>query len=228
MADAQAIIDAAARKCGILSLDSNEYADLLADLNNMISLWGLEDLFPYLVSESLALTIGTSQYSIGSGGDIATARAISIKNCFLRNSDGYDYPVESFGADEYNAITLKTSEGRPTKVYYIPEYPLGLIQFNYEPDEAYTAYFDFEKNFTEFAAITTDVDLPNEYKEALIYNFAIRIAENNSVNLPQTVLASASYSKNLLSRSKAINNPPRKAKFDIMTSGYSIDITTGI
>jgi len=226
MATAQTIIDAAARKVGISSLDSTEYDNLLEELNNMISLWGLESLFPYVVSESLALTIGTSLYTIGTAGDIATAMAISIKNCFVRNSDGNDYPVGPMGEDEYNLITTKTSEGRPTKVYYKPKYPLGQIQFNYEPDAAYTAYFDFEKNFTEFAAINTTVDLPNEYKEALIYNFAVKIGENNSVNLPQTILAMATYSKGLLSRSKAINNPPKKVRFDIF-SGSSMNINTG-
>lgn len=222
---ANTITDAAYRKCGISSPTSAEDDDALEALNNMISLWGIDFLVPYVTRESFSLVIGQAEYTIGSGGDMDTVRPVSIANCYLKDSDNYSYAVKFFGAKDYNRIAQKTYEGKPSKFYYIPEYPLAKIIFNYEADETYTAYFEFWKNLTEFALLTTNVDLPAEYKKAMIYNLAIELAEDNSIELPSTVYHAAGTSLSLISRISAISRPAPMVRFDF-NDGNVYNITT--
>jgi len=227
MATANTITDAAYKKCGILSPDDTQDADALEALNNMVSAWGLEHLSPYKTRENFPLVSGTAEYTIGDGGDFDTVRPIRILNCYLTDSSGYSYPVGiSLSAKDYNRINLKTAESRPTKLYFLTEYPLAKIIFNYEADAVYTAYFEFEKQITEFAALTTTVTLPNEYKEALIYNLAVKLAEDDSIQLPPSVTEAAGALKFLISRMLDVNRSTPISRFEM--NGYSsLNITTG-
>ena len=227
MATLQSLIDSAAKKVGLYSLNTDEYDNAIIGINNMIGIWGIENLSPYLIRESKALTIGTAEYTVGTGGAFDTTRPISLESVFLRNSDGYDYPLSVINNVEYNNITLKTAEGRPTEVYFLAEYPLAKVIFNYEPDVAYTAYFDFKKGFAEYTAITETVTLPSEYKNALIYNYAIELAEENQITPNQSIVESARYFKLLISRLDAVNRPPKRVKFDFVGT-HSLNIETDV
>ena len=220
------ITDAAYRKCGILSPTTAEDASALVTLNNMLGVWSADLLLPYVTRESFNLVAGQAEYVIGkeTGDDFDTERPLSIVNVYLQDSDGYSYSVKQLSAKEYNRIGTKTLEGRPKSVYFIPEHPSAKIIFNKEADAVYTAYFEFNKNLTEYAAEAT-VALPNEYREPLIYNLAIRLAEDNSVDLPRTVLAMASGGYALLAKQAILNKIAPKVKFDI-GSGCPLNIET--
>lgn len=222
MATAQTICDAAYRKCGILSPTEREDNNALIALNNLISLWGLDFIVPYVTRESKALTIGTAEYTIGSGGDFDTVRPLSVVNCYLKDSDDYSYDIKLLSAKDYNLISSKTLDGRPTGLYFIPEYALAKVIFNKEPDKAYTAYFEFWKNFTEFATLSTTCSFPNEYKIAMIYNLAVALSEDNTLEIPRSVYTTANSSLNLISRLNAVNQIPPKARFDMHGRRYNI------
>jgi len=225
MATANNLTDTAYRKIGIKSPSDTEDTEALETLNNMIGTWGIEFLFPSVERDSLSLTIGQAEYTVGSGGDFDRVRPIGIIDVYLRNSDGYDYPVKVISGRDYNDIALKTAEGRPTKLYFVPEVTLAKIFFNREPDEAYTAYFEFRQSFTELE-LTDTITLPNEYKEAIVYNLAVKLAEDPSIDLPASVARTAATTLILISRLIAVNQMPPKSKFDFNGSGTH-DIVTG-
>ena len=222
---ANTITDAAYRKCSLLLPTSDEDAYALEALNNMISLWGTEFLVPYLVRESFTLTIGTHDYTIGSGGAFDTVRPMRFNTLHLRDADNYDYPLELMSAQEWADIRYKDNSGRPTRVFYKTEYPLGKVRFNKKPDIAYKVYLCSWKNFTEFANLTTAVTLPDEYKRALVYNLAVELAEDNSMDIPSSVLRTAANSLVLISRLLAANRLPSEVKFDF-NGGAAYNITT--
>ena len=218
------IIDAAYRKIRINAPSGDADANAFEALNNMISAWGTRFATPCNVRESFNLVVGTAEYTIGSGGNFDTARPMLINNAYLVNPDGHSYPLQVISGVDYNRIGSKTQEGRPAKVYYINEYLLVKVIFNKEADAVYTVHFDFIKNFTEFATIGTAVALPNEYKEALVYNLAIKLAEDNSVELAASVNRTAGNSLVLLERLLAANKIPPKAMFDFNGGGpYDIE-----
>lgn len=222
---ANTITDAAYRKCALLLPTADEDAYALEALNNMISLWGTEFLVPYQVRENFDLVVGTRIYTIGSGGDFDTVRPMHLDTLHLRDADNYDYPLELMSAQEWADIRYKDNSGRPTRVFYKAEYPLGKVRFNKKPDIAYKVYLCSWKNFTEFAGLDTAVTLPDEYKKALVYNLAIGLAEDNSIDLPSSVLRTAANSLVLISRLLAANRLPSEAKFDF-NGGAAYNITT--
>ena len=222
MTTAADIITQAFGKVGVRNPTAAQIASALISLNNLVSMLGPDIFPPYRTRENLTLTAGDAEYTIGSGGDLATVRPMSLESCYLRDSNGYDYPVNIVAPADYNDLYCKTLEGRPENVYFTPEYPLAKILFDYEPDEAYTAYFDFVKNLTEFAATTTSVSLPNEHKEMLVYNLAVSLGEDWDRTVSRTVIARAQETRDIIERMQAANRPCAKATFDWTGSRYNI------
>ena len=216
MATANTITDGAYRLNSILNPSTAQDDSGLEALNNMISSWSAEGLLvPYNTIESFALAVGKSTYTIGSGGEFDTVRPLRIIDAFIRDSGSDDYPVDvSMTRVEYNAITQKDAEARPTRLYFDPQYPKGKIYFNYEPDTAETLYLTSEKTITEFAALSTTVDLPAFYKEALVYNLAIRLSQELDTQLSKVTLGIAMFSKNTIENINARDKTFKQTKFD--------------
>jgi len=216
MATAKTITDAAYRLNSILFSSTNQDDNALEALNNMISSWSAEGLLvPYNTTETFTLTIGKSTYTIGSGGDFNTVRPLRIIDAFIRDSGSNDHSVDvSMTRIEYNAIVQKDAKARPTRLYFDPQYPKGKIYFNYEPDTAETLYLTSEKTITEFAALSTTVDLPAFYKEALVYNLAIRLSQELDTQLAQETLGIAIFNKNTIENINARDKAFKQTRFD--------------
>lgn len=226
MADYLTIINAAYRKIGNKNPTTTEINDAKEMFNDMLGIMGVELLFPYPSRESFTLTIGQDTYTIGSGGTINTTRPINILSLYIRDSDNIDSPIKIISREAYNLITEKSQSGKPTKAYYIPEYPLSKLIFNYDLDKAYTAFFEFERNFTEVGVTSATVTLPNEYRAMLIYNLAVILAEDTKQILPQSVYANAKYYKNMVCKIRAITRTVPLIRFPVATAGASLNITT--
>ena len=126
----------------------------------------------------------------------------------------------------YNTLTGKSWGGRPTALYFLPEYPLAKIIFDARPTSAEDAYFEFLKNFTEFATTATTVIMPPEYKEGLVYNLAPSLGEDWDRVVPKTVLVQAIRTREVIDRLNASNRKAPRAKFDF-ADGLGFDITSG-
>jgi hypothetical protein len=148
-------------------------------LNRMLDAMSIDRTKIYVVArESQTLTVGTSEYTIGTSGDWNTTRPIQIEDAYIRDSDNYDHPVLVMSRKEYNDVPSKTSEVRPTRVYYYPDYSssLGQIWFDWEPESAETFLFDSWRPFTAFTGLGQTVTWPPGYEEAFVYNLARRLA----------------------------------------------------
>jgi hypothetical protein len=224
MSTANDLITSAFQKVNVYNATATQLDAGLVSLNNMLSMWGVEFLNYVPTSESFSVTT-TATYTIGSGGTWDTVRPISVEECYLLDTDGYSHPVGIISAKDYSSISSKTFSARPENLYFLPEYPLAKIIFESVPDTTYTAYFIFNKPITELTTLAITVTLPQEYKEAIVYNLAISLGEDWDRKIPQTVIMRAMQTKELLSRLNAINNPPPVATFDITGKwGYNISI----
>lgn len=212
----QSIIDSGFRKNGINIPTDTQRANGLELLNSMISSWSVEGLtIPYTMTQPLTLVVGQGSYTIGSGGEFNTPRPIRIINAYIRDSGGIDSPVDvTMTKDEYDAISQKSQSGRPSKLYYDPQFPLGKIYFNCSPSNIETLYLISEKPLTKFPSLLTEIELPLEYEEALVYNLAIRIStEEDSVITPATE-GIANFSKNTIENKTAVDRLIKTAKLD--------------
>jgi hypothetical protein len=167
--------------------------------------------------------VGSASYTIGTGGIFNTVRPLRIVDAFIRDSNGFDYPVDvTMTRHEYDAISDKTASARPTRLYYDPQYALGIIYFDYAPDIVETLYLVSEKSITELANTDTTVSLPDYYKMALIFNLAILLAADLDNRLASEVIQIAAISKNTLENMVALDRLMRTSKMDVAIT-YSLE-----
>lgn len=224
MATAGDIITAAFIKCNVEVPTTAQTASALISLNNMVSLLGADQMIYSVTSESFTVVAADIEYTIGSGGQWDTVRPLKVLRCYLRDSDNYDHPVKvNMASKDYNRLSNKSYTARPDELYFLPEYPLAKIIFNASPDTAYSAYFEFLKNFTEFAATSTTVTLPNEYKEGLVYNLAVSLAEDWDRTVSNTVIVRARECRDIIERLNAANRMPPKARFEFGGTAMGAD-----
>jgi len=130
------ILEPALRKLGVVSPATDKRNNALAALNAMFgSMGAVRNLIYAITRENFALTINDAEYTIGAAGDFNTVRPTRIEDAYLRDGTT-DTSLESRNIKSYNDISEKTSDGKPTKIYYLSEFPLGKILFNLEPDKA--------------------------------------------------------------------------------------------
>jgi len=202
-------------------------ADALTTLNSLLASLSAERLMvPYLVTDTLTLTIGDGEYTYGTGGDINSARPNRIEDAFVRDAQGNDFDVHIVHVSKYNDIGLKTTQGRPYYLYFIAEYPLAKIKLIYVPDAAETLYLTSWKPLTQIAAVGDTISLSGEYQRFLEYNLAVDIGPEYAKDLPQSVYTIANQTKKIIKSLNAI--PVAELKVDNVLlvgrrNGYNIN-----
>jgi len=230
MATAGDIISASMNKIGIATPTTAQTATALISLNNMMSMYGADLMAQSLTAESTTLVTTTAVYTWGTAGTfLTTAVPLKLEYCYLRDSDGFDYPIDILSVKDFSEIHDRDVSARPTSVYYSYTTTTGTLTFNRVPDYAYTCYVGSWKNFTEFAATTTDLTMPNEYKEFLVYNLAVSCAEDWDRVVTKTLFARAQETKESIQRLLASQKPPPIAQFDMgIKVGYEITTDTWV
>lgn len=180
MTTARSIIKKSMQKVGILtkseSPSDDEANDALDSLNALISSWANDSLVIYARTwESFPLVGGTSTYTIGSGGDFNTVRPMDIISTYVRVSN-IDYDIAIIDDELYNTITLKNIQGIPEWLNFDNAFPLANIRLYPVPAAAYSLFLLSEKQITSIATLDTELDLPNGFERALVYNLAIELA----------------------------------------------------
>lgn len=180
MATAQQIIEDALADIGAVDpiepLTANESAHGLRKLNEMLESWSTESLAVYqILQENFPTVAGTASYTIGSGATWNTTRPLRIESAFIRHS-GIDYPLDVVLREVYDAISAKTTQGRPELLYYEPSVANGVVYPYGVPDAVYTVFLNSYKQLQSFAALTTTVVLPTGYILAIKSNLSLHLA----------------------------------------------------
>lgn len=198
----------------------------LTSLNLMLDGWSIKRGMIYVTTlESFSLVAGTSSYTIGSGGTFNTTKPVKVLSAFTRDSDGYDYPIEVYtDREKYNAHVDKTTSGRPEELLYVPSHALAYLYAYYVPDQAYTLYLESLKPLSALSGYATEISLPDGYKQALVYNNAVRIAPKFGKPIDPDIMAIAA---DAMSDLRTVNAPEVMAKLDVPVSGGSYNIYTG-
>jgi hypothetical protein len=181
-------------------LTASELQDGIESLNRMIDSWSADELTLYqVIREAFPLVSGQNPYSMGYGGDFNTSRPMKIVDAYLTLNNGsipVDYPMQVLGYDDYNAIRLKTlSTNFPNYLYVQPSFPLSQIYIYpvFSPNDPATigpAYITLTswKPFDLIVDPTAYISLPPGYWEALVFNLAVRIAEEYQFQLRETTV----------------------------------------
>jgi hypothetical protein len=155
----------------------------LETLQDLLAEWSDGGLMiPCLVTESLSMVVGQVSYTVGESGapDLNTVRPEQVIGAYIRDSGGYDYPVEIIGESQYRALTTKSgTSGRPDRLYPKYSVPNATIYLYPEPDSTDTLYLVSNKTFIEPVLYTENLlnttQLPRNYFNALKWNLAIEL-----------------------------------------------------
>lgn len=152
--------------------------DALLSLNMMLDAWQADRLYAYAVLDrTKALTSGTGQYTVGSGGAINVARPVRIEWAYTRDANSFDRPIEvTAESANYAALALKALSGAfPSLLYYQARFPLGYIELFPLPGAGLTLHFGAWEVLSEFAALGDTVSVPPGYEDALVFSLAERL-----------------------------------------------------
>lgn len=165
-----------------------ESNDGLTALNAMIDSWSNENLMLYQIQEqSFTLSVGVSQYTIGSGGTINVTRPLVITQAYVQDTSTNKYLMKIVERPEWNELTTSGSQETsqiPEILFYDPAFPLGIINIFPVPLLSYSVYFDSRLQLSQLATLTTALSLPVGYERALVYNLAVEISSMFGIPIP--------------------------------------------
>jgi hypothetical protein len=223
MATVKDIITGALRLFRIYDQDHPiKLANGLKDFNEFLSSLEEDIIFPTL--ESFSLTSGIVSYTMGNGGDFDTNRAISITSAYIRDADNQDHVIDvDLAKVDYDKIVNKNCSIRPTKLFFLYDYPLGTIYFNSAP-QAETLYLTSLKPIANYTSIGDTIIQPPEFIKFLKYNLALDIAPTYGMVLDPTVVQQALFLKEIIRN--RYSQPVPEANFDVELLGNYVYRTT--
>ena len=174
--------------------------DAFLHLNMMLAQWTRKRWMVFHLVDVSKVSTGATSYTLGTGGDFNTPRTDQIDSAFVRITSGVtpvDRPVMVINArEDYNRIVAKTVGTFPDCVFYDAAYPTGTVYF-YPVAAAsiYELHLTVKAELTRFPDLTTAINLPEEYQEALLINLGVRLqlsyqlpTDNRMVALAKTSL----------------------------------------
>jgi hypothetical protein len=117
---------------------------------------------------------------VGSGGSFTTVPLEIVDMRITRSST--DLPMHRMSREEYYALPNKTTTGYPTSWFYDRQRSGGTIYVWPAPDAtAGTLKFTYRRIVMDLDASSDDIDLPQEWHKALVYNLAVELAPGAGV-----------------------------------------------
>lgn len=163
------------------SPNAEDNTDVLDTLNMMLDEWATRRWLVYhLVDVSVSVT-GAASYTIGAGGNFNTTRPDQVAAAFFRStlnpSGPVDYPLSDVGSrEDWNRIAIKTVGTWPQWYWYDAAYPLGIVYLYPVPTSGIgEIHLSLKQPLSHFPDLTTDINLPPAYINALRWNGAERV-----------------------------------------------------
>lgn len=198
------------------TLTSPEQTHYLAKLNTFLESCSTNRLMIYqILEESFTLVIGSSAYTVGSGGNFNTTRPVKVENtCFINYQDRIN-PVTVANERNFSLLQTVGLDGMPRNLYFDISVPLATIYFDYTPDMAYEFHLKSWKILQSFAAIGDTVLLPFGYLRFIESNFAIECAPGLTSVSPETI----KIAKESKAAIQALNAPEGILRLDAGVAG---------
>lgn len=161
------------------TISAADGARMLSVLNDMLDVWSNESLACFAeLTQSFALVVNKSQYTVGPGGDINGARPLKIieapGGAFLLDTNNNRYLMTVVDQMTWNLQTTAVANSNlPDLMFYDPQYPLGIINIWPTPAMSYTCSFTSYLQLGDFASLGATFSLPPGYKRAITTNLAI-------------------------------------------------------
>lgn len=231
MATGRDIVQAALRKIGVVSvgesMEADEAADAIAEVNRMLGTWNAQGLMIHahaitrhtLVSDQESYTIGPDS------ADFDTVRPEKIVRAILFDTAGEYIAAELHPMDAYwwsDRRPAFPTSSLPRDLFYNPTAPDGTLYLSPRPDRAYILELTTWGLLTA-VGLDTDVELPPGYEDALVLTAAERLAPEYGAKAPASVSSQAGDARAWL-KSRNLRTPPVVPDY---TAGGRYDARSG-
>jgi len=191
-------------------LTSSEQTETLDEFNTFLVAISVDRLMCYTVTQdSYLMSASTASYTIGPGATIDTTRPTKlIDPCWVRDSTGYDYPLEIISLQTYGRLTDKSISmaNIPQYVYYDAGFSAtstATVTVYPAPSVGLTLYLNSLKQFSSVSTQSQNLALPPGYRLFLEANFAIHLAAGQTPVSAEV----AKIAKETMARIKQMNAP---------------------
>ena len=189
---ARDIVTRGLRKAGLLGfgeVPSPEDAEVaLQELDDMLKGWQAE---PYTLwtqaTGSIALTTG-AEHTLD---PIRPLRLLSVR---LRRN-GVDIPMIRLTRDEYDRLPLKDAYGSPTLWFFDRQREAARL-YVWPLTRAVageTLVYTYERELPDLTSLNSEIDVPGEWWDAVVYNLAARLLETVPVQANPNLAGRAQY-----------------------------------
>jgi hypothetical protein len=175
------IIGTALRKAGVVGIDESierpMLNDALGDANDLLAQWAPQRYLVYHLKTYNIVSTGAQTYAVGLGQPFnINPRPDRIESAYLRllnntapNGQFADLPLDIIPSMEnYNQIVLKNLGTLAWRIFYDPDWPVGVLYPWPVPQPSMCGIFvTFKETLTRFANLQDKINLPPEYQPAL-------------------------------------------------------------
>lgn len=159
---------------------SDKIASAMNRLNDMVNLWGTQGLklWTYL-DQSITLVAGTSQYLLGPGGSIITAKPLRAIQGYYLDVNNNRRPIYPLSWDEWMRLSQVSNQGQISQ-YFVNKQRADLyVNFWLTPDSTAatgTAHLLIPRQITNFTGISDTMDFPQEWFMGMRWGLADELA----------------------------------------------------
>lgn len=185
----QSLISLSLRAAGVLGVGQTALAEDNSDafdvLNGMMGQWNTKRWLIYHLIDIAVTTTGAMSYTVGPGCDFDVPRVDRLEAAFFRQyvsgvpgQTYVDYPLDILQSrEDYNQIALKELRSWPEAIFFDAGNPTGTVYPVPIPlqNGTYELHLTLKDHLAQFADFTQQVNLPDEYTEALWANLTIRL-----------------------------------------------------
>ena len=185
------------------SPNADDNSDAFLHLNMMLAQWNKKRPLIYHLLDKWAASTGDAVMTVGPGGVFDMPRTDRIDAAFSRfitqyggatlgepvdgfvigvsqvgpEAQGVDFPITVlYSREDYNSAMTKGVFGAPYYAFFDSDWPMGKLHLYPVPQAGvYEIHITVKAELTQFPDLTTDINLPPEYLEALLYNLAVRL-----------------------------------------------------
>jgi hypothetical protein len=204
------------------TLEADEAADALQQLNWMFDQWSLERLTVYQIKNELfPVTSGILSYTIGpsSDADWVTSRPAILDTtpAFVRqitSGIAIDYKCDYWPNDRYQAIVQKqVLTNYPSVWTFDHAFPIGTIKLYPKPNQNLLFGLSQPMQFCKFDSLSDCIGLPPGYDSAVAYGLAEHLAPEYGISAERMSIISA-QARETKAKIKTANNEPMLLEID--------------
>lgn len=160
--------------------------DTFDNLNLLVAKWSRERWYCYSLNDIAFTATGQQSYAIGPGApDIDTVRPNDIESAYVRlllNNNGpageVDLPLMVIQSrEDYSQIVLKSLQTIPYAIWMDTKFPWAYLYPYPVPQggNQYEVHVVVKNTISAFPSLTSQLNLPPEYIEALLWSMVVRI-----------------------------------------------------